>query len=419
MGGMPTNGNLPKVKKENSLDVTITTIVGGMAIAILSDDLQLIGYTLSGIGLIITVTEFKSLLNPYRTLFENCKLTVGDSKQVPKLIKKRNTDYGYCLTLSLPYGLSTDDFKKKQLAIEEYLNKRIEISYHNYRVYMKVFEADLKANQPYRKVDTKGVLEFPIGNTYGDQIVTVDLGEVTHVLIASETGGGKSTLIRGIITHLILKEKVVLHLIDLKNGAEFNCFRLSKSVRSFSRSIEEAGKVLIGMNEEVERRYNLFFDNGVVDIGEYNQIKGIAKLNYQVIIIDEFADLQNEKPIIDSMVALARKSRASGIHLIIATQRPSADVVTGNLKANMKCVIGLKTLNSLNSRIVIDENGLEKLRGKGHGLMKYSGLTEFQSMDLQVPQVRELIKHTFVEKKKAVVPKEQPIGVVDDMSFFD
>lgn len=388
--------------------------IGASALVFGSSDITLMGYGLIGLGGVTAIADIIIESNPYRKLFENLNLKKGE--QVPKYIRKRKTDYGYCVTLSLPAGLSTKDFDKNKLAIEQYLNRDVEITYKNHRIYLKVFENKLSAEQDFRVIKTKGIVEFPVGVSFGDRITTVDMEKVVHLLIAGQTGSGKSTLIRGIITNLIADKnsRLNLHLIDLKNGAEFNVFHRCKMVKTFSRTLDEAYKVLNDLSNEVERRYELFFDNDVVDIKEYNKLKNKNKLIYELCIIDEFADMQDEKGSIEVIEHLTRKARAAGIHLILATQRPSADIINGNIKSNVPCTIGLKTRNSLNSRIIIDEDGLENLRGKGHGCLQFTDLEEFQSMFLTVEDAREIVKDTYIDKtKKVLVEEKKEAGIID------
>lgn len=185
---------------------------------------------------------------------------------------------------------------------------------------------------------------------------------------------------------------------DLKRGAEFNVFAKSSKVASFSRTKAEAEGVLEEINAEIDRRYDLFFENDVSNIKEYNKNHKKNKLNYEVVIIDEFADLQDEKGSIGIIETVAAKARACGIHLVISTQRPDAKILNGRIKANVSSILGLKTINDINSRIIIDHNGLEHLRGKGHGLFKRSGEIEIQCPNLSVEDCRDLIKHTYIDK---------------------
>lgn len=376
-----------------------------------------LGTLLLGLGSTMFIYETISSINPYRKLFEGCGLEVEGN--IPRLLRKKKANYGYDLIFTLPAGLSSKQFEQKRTEIEEYMNGSIEISVKNRKLILQVYTKQLKSYYEYKQIKTKGICEFPIGYTHGEKLVTVDLGKIVHLLIAGETGSGKSTLLRGIITSLILSNKTIsLYLIDLKNGAEFNVFRRSNKVKAFCRNVDEAEELLLKLSDEVDRRYNLFFENNVVDIKEYNKLKGVKKLDYKILIIDEFADLQNEKGSISMIETLAAKARACGIHMILATQRPDSKVINGRIKANIPCAVGLKTLNELNSRIIIDESGLEKLRGKGHGILKYSDITEFQSMFLTVQQARDLIKHTYRKEKQIKPKKTEKIGEVENFNFL-
>lgn len=380
---------------------------------------------LIGIGITMFTLDAIQKDKPYRKLFENTNLIINE--QTLTLIRKRKANYGYDLIFSLPPGISSKQIEAKRTELEEYLNGDIKISVRKRKLIIQVFTGKLKSYYKYKFVDTKSICEFPIGYTHENKVLMIDLEKVTHVLIAGETNSGKSTLLRVIITNLILSRKrISLHLIDLKNGTEFNVFRKCKMVKTFARDPEAAEKVLMNLINEVDRRYNLFYEYDVVDIREYNNIKGIRKLDYQIVIIDEFADLQKRKNHIAMLETLAAKARACGIHLILSTQRPDSQVLSGRIKANIPCIIGLKTMNSTNSRIIIDENGLEDLRGKGHGLLKYGDITEFQAMYLSPQQARDLVKHTYVKEKKkekklenaTEVKRIEKVGEVEDFNFL-
>lgn len=396
------------------LELYLFCILGGVATLRLGGSgVEWIGYGLSILGTSMASITIIDSANPYRKLLISTKLIIDD--KVPKFLGKKKTEYGYCLSFRLLPGMSTDDFEKKKLAIEQHLNRKIEIAYNNWRVFIKVYENKLETFIPYEFEKCKGMLEFNIGKVFGNRSLSLDLEKAVHLLIAGETGGGKSTLLRAIITNIILSNrKINLHLIDLKGGIEFSVFRKCKMVKSFSKTIEEAEEILSKLLIEVDRRYELFYKNEVVDIKEYNSLKK-GRLSYQICIIDEFADLQSEKGSISTIEILTAKSRACGIHLIIATQRPDAKIVNGRIKANLPSVIGLKTINSLNSRIIIDEDGLEKLNGKGHGILKDGKNTQFQSVFLDVKEVKELIKHTYIDKEVKKEVKE--IGKLTNVDF--
>lgn len=382
--------------KTSLLDTSITAIAGGIAASMLYAPYAAYGYGIIGIGM-AGIGYYALSWSKFDRIFRNLKLGVGMAYPFKKRVKK--TDISTIYTFTLPCGLSVEDFEKQKLAIEQHLGREIEIKYTYKEIQIEVFEQQSEAIQDYEPIVLHGNVPILIGYDRKNNLVSADLssGE-PHLLIAGETGSGKSTALRSIITNLILSSKVTLHLIDLKRGAEFNVFAKSSKVKTFSRTKSEAERVLEDISIEIDRRYDLFFEHDVADIKEYN--KKYKKLDYEVIIIDEFADLQNEKGSISILETIAAKARACGIHLIISTQRPDNKVLNGRIKANVPSVLGLKTINDMNSRIIIDHIGLEKLKGKGHGIFKHGGEVEMQCPYLSVEKCRELIKHTYIKKPK-------------------
>lgn len=415
----PKAEKIPVSKAESDAEVLATTIIGGIAIAKLGN-LPLMGYGIATLGFISVINEFRRLGDPWRKVFAKINLQIDGVTPIRK--QKRKTDYGHCLTFSLPTGLSTDDFEKNKLAIEQHLNKKIDINYKNHRVFIRVYEKELEKAPKYQFIETKKPLEFAIGIKYGGEIVTVDLEKSLHLLVAGQTGGGKSTFLRAVITNLILSNKyIALHLIDLKGGAEFGLFRKCAMVESFSRLKNEVEESLLKITQKMNQRYDLFYESDVVDIKDYNKKYRRKKLKYHAVIVDEHADLQYERESTAMIEEIARKGRAAGIFLIACTQRPSAKILEGDSKANFPTVIGFKTLNDLNSRIIIGENGLEKLRGMGHGLLQSEGeLLEFQTMNLQPDEARKLVQHTFVEKEAKEIPRNEkhnkPVAITGQIS---
>lgn len=348
----------------------------------------------------------------YDRLFKNCDLNIGLS--YPILKNKCKTEYGSTIyKFTLPCGLSEQDFTEKQQAIENYIGKEVKISYTFKEIVIEEFEKNNKIFREYEPIGLKGNVPVLIGYNRKGELIWCDLGDgEPHLLIAGQTGGGKSTSIRAIITNLILFSDVNLHLVDLKNGVELRLFAYSSKVFHFCRTINSARVMLQQMDLEVDARYNLFYKYNVRDIVDFNKKFPENKMTYEVVIIDEFADLQSDKESIDSLDSLGRKARACGIHMIISTQRPDSKVLTGSIKANVPTILGLKTTNGVNSNIIIDEKGLENLRGKGHGLFKRNGkMEEIQVPLLSSEHATELIKHTFVDKdlsdNEGIIKKEE------------
>ncbi|MEH7379591.1 DNA translocase FtsK [Bacillus sp. JJ1533] len=216
----------------------------------------------------------------------------------------------------------------------------------------------------------------------GKPIVT-DLQKMPHGLIAGATGSGKSVCINAMLVSLLYKaspDEVKLLLIDPKmvELAPYN--HIPHLVSPVITDVKAATASLKWAVEEMERRYELFAHTGVRDIGRYNQMvkkhdEKSGKLPYLVIIIDELADLMMVAPgdVEDYICRIAQKARACGIHLILATQRPSVDVITGLIKANIPTRIAFSVSSQVDSRTIIDSSGAEKLLGRGDMLFLENG----------------------------------------------
>ena len=218
-------------------------------------------------------------------------------------------------------------------------------------------------------------LMLMLGQDLNGKAVYTDLAKAPHILIAGTTGSGKSETIHSIIASLLMRyayghNAPGIAIIDIK-GTEYNKYQDAYPV-TIVKDADGAMEVLETLVNIMQNRYKILADAHCDDIQEYRE-KG-NKMQSLVCIIDELADLmlQNRK-VEDYIVRIAQKARACGIHLVIGTQSPRADVVTGLIKANMPFRIALNTTNALESRIVLDENGAEKLFGKGDMLIKKGG----------------------------------------------
>jgi S-DNA-T family DNA segregation ATPase FtsK/SpoIIIE len=352
----------------------------------------------------------------YDSIFRNLNLGKNEAYPIFKRSSQRETSVLY--EFSLPKGLSVEEIELKHAAISQAVGKKIEIKYGYKNLLIEEFD-ETPTKYDYKTEQTKGKLGILCGYDRNGKLIDIDLasGE-PHLLIAGETGSGKSTVLRSLITNLILVNDCDLFLIDLKRGAEFNIFQKSSKVKGFARTKPETESLLKEMSMEVDRRYDLFYDSDCVDIKHYNNTHK-DKLKYQVIIIDEFADLvrkaNSKDETVTALEELSAKARACGIHLIISTQRPDAQVINGRIKANVTSVLGLKTGDDTNSRIIIGKNGLENLRGEGHAILKRGEQIELQCPYLDIDRAQELIKFTYVNKVKT----EEKTGEVDGFDFFN
>ncbi|QUG42403.1 DNA translocase FtsK [Psychrobacillus sp. INOP01] len=228
-------------------------------------------------------------------------------------------------------------------------------------------------------------LEAALGLDLTGKPVTLDLRKMPHGLIAGATGSGKSVFINSLLVSLLYKatpDEVKLLLIDPKmvELAPFN--HIPHLVSPVITDVKAATAALKWAVEEMERRYQLFAHIGVRDITRYNTLatekrQFAQKLPYIVIVIDELADLMMMAPteVEDAICRIAQKARACGIHLVLATQRPSVDVITGLIKANIPTRIAFSVSSQIDSRTILDQQGAERLLGKGDMLYQGNGMS--------------------------------------------
>ena len=220
-------------------------------------------------------------------------------------------------------------------------------------------------------------LYVPFGVNIDNAPIFADLADFPHLLTAGGTGSGKSVFLTGLIMSLIMRnrpEDLKLVLIDPKRVEMAKYHDLPHLLCPIVKEPSEAKVCLDKLIEEMENRYKAFETVGVKDIGEWNndfvEESDYAKMPYIVVFIDEYADLSDCcKNIGDSVVRLAQKARAAGIHLVIATQRPSVSVITGTIKANILVRVALSMSSAIDSQTILGQGGAEELIGHGDMLV--------------------------------------------------
>ena len=229
-----------------------------------------------------------------------------------------------------------------------------------------VFLRDVFSSQEFKKAESK--LTMALGKDIGGESVVADLGEMPHLLIAGTTGSGKTVCVNCLILSMLFvatPNELKLLMIDPKmvELAPFN--GLPHLICPVITDAKKASLALNWVVNEMENRYRLLAKIGVRNIEAYNEKQ--EKIPYIIVIIDELADLMTvaRDQIENAITRLAQLSRAVGIHLILATQRPSVDVITGVIKANFPARISFKVASKVDSRTVLDMNGADKLLGKG------------------------------------------------------
>ncbi|MBI2617420.1 DNA translocase FtsK [Candidatus Gottesmanbacteria bacterium] len=217
---------------------------------------------------------------------------------------------------------------------------------------------------------SKDKLLVALGLDVSGSPVTANIAKMPHVLIAGTTGSGKSVLLNTWICSLLFRttpSEVRLILVDPKR-VELTVYNSIPHL--LTPVIVEPDKILSALKwslSEMDRRYKLFSEVGVRNIDGYNELSGFQALPYIVILVDELADLMAYAPVEveDAICRLAQMARATGLHLVVSTQRPSVDVITGLLKANIPARIAFNVSSMIDSRVIIDMPGAEKLLGRG------------------------------------------------------
>ena len=235
------------------------------------------------------------------------------------------------------------------------------------------------------KTDDKELLEIPLGKAVNGSVRTFDLAKMPHLLVAGSTGSGKSVAVNGIIASILMKarpDEVKFMMVDPKM-VELSVYNdIPHLLIPVVTNPRKASRALQKVVDEMENRYELFSKVGARNIAGYNA--KVAEYNASqpeykqvplpliVVIVDELADLMMvaSKEVEDAIIRLGQKARAAGIHMILATQRPSVDVISGLIKANVPSRIAFAVSSGTDSRTILDENGAEKLLGRGDMLFK-------------------------------------------------
>ncbi|MGG2972662.1 DNA translocase FtsK [Geobacillus stearothermophilus] len=272
-------------------------------------------------------------------------------------------------------------------------------------------------------------LLIPLGRDISGEVVAAELNKMPHLLIAGATGSGKSVCINGIIVSLLMRTKpheVKLMMIDPKM-VELSVYNgIPHLLTPVVTDAKKAAQALKKVVQEMERRYELFSHTGTRNIEGYNEhirqqneaaLEQQPLLPYIVVIIDELADLMMvaSSDVEEAITRLAQMARAAGIHLIIATQRPSVDVITGVIKANIPSRIAFSVSSQIDSRTILDVGGAEKLLGRGDMLFLPMGASKpvrVQGAFVSDQEVEDVVQFVIGQQQvqyyeEMIVPEEE------------
>ncbi|MEK7061217.1 MAG: DNA translocase FtsK [Patescibacteria group bacterium] len=227
----------------------------------------------------------------------------------------------------------------------------------------KMMESDAMKNSASK-------LTVALGLDVSGKAIVTEIGRMPHVLIAGQTGSGKSVCVNAFLSSILFRaapSEVKFILVDPKRVELTGYNGIPHLLTPVIVEPEKVISALRWILSEMDRRYKLFAQAGARNIDGYNEMSGFQALPYIILVIDELADIMLFSPVEveDSITRIAQMSRATGIHMVLATQRPSVDVITGLIKANIPCRIAFAVSSQVDSRVILDTQGAEKLLGKG------------------------------------------------------
>ena len=281
----------------------------------------------------------------------------------------------------------------------------------------EVLESDEFTNHPSK-------LAFSLGKDIAGKVIVADIAKMPHLLIAGATGSGKSVCINTLIASILYKatpEEVKLILIDPKIVELSHFNGIPHLLIPVVTDPKKAAGALNWAVQEMISRYKMFADKGVKDLERYNEIvDGVeeAKLPQIVVVVDELADLMMVAPgeVEDAICRLAQMARAAGIHLVIATQRPSVDVITGLIKANIPSRIAFAVSSQADSRTILDMGGAEKLLGRGDMLFYPSGISKpirVQGCFVSEAEIEKIVE--YIKKQYEGTSPEYDIEIIEEI----
>ena len=292
---------------------------------------------------------------------------------------------------------------------------------------------EVLGNIPSNQMNAK--ILVALGKDIMGRVQTADITKMPHLLVAGSTGSGKSVCINSFIASILMRyrpDEVKLLLVDPKKVELSNYNGVPHLLCPVVTNPKKASLALQRLVQEMEHRYDIFEEEGVKNIGSYNELidkknlagESLKHMTYIVIIIDELADLMMvaSKEVEDSIMRITQMARAAGIHLIVATQRPSTDVITGVVKANIPSRISFAVSSQIDSRTILDCAGAEKLLGKGDMLylpMGESAPIRIQGCFISDDEIRRLIEYVCNEQKasydeKLTAPTAEEVKEVNE-----
>lgn len=325
------------------------------------------------------------------------------------------------IVFTLRNGLDPSEIKKKEYVFNQYFGKQIDISGDYKKFVFKIYHKPISNDLIYKFNDFKGSLKgkLPVlcGINQSGQWKVFCLTTNPHILIAGETGSGKSSMLRNILVTLIQAKKpseLRLYLADCKKS-EFSIFKKVEHVQCVLSNPKDIRKMLIKLKAELDERSDL------TDVFEVPHIDDLPKEHrkpYIIVCIDEFVMLRKDQKIMDILTEIVAVGRTLGVFAILSMQRPSADILDTSVRANLTVRMGFKVADKTNANI-INTAGAEKIEQPGRFKLRISKLEEIQSPFLSVEKAKEILNPFCIAKSDMkditdpVIPEdeEQPLFI--------
>lgn len=307
------------------------------------------------------------------------------------------------IVFTLRNGQDPQEIKKKEYVFQQYFGRNIEIDGDLKKFVLTIYQSSMPNELKYnfdqiQKVVSPFKLGIICGMDRNGQYVAFDLLKHPHILVAGETGSGKSTQLRSILTTLIKSKKpseLQLYLADCKKS-EFHIFRKVEHVQCVLSNPKDIKKMLKHIKNELDERSEL---TEVFEVGHIDDLPPEHKRPYIIVCIDEFVMLRKDELIMDILTEIVAIGRTLGVFAILSMQRPNAQVLDTTIRANLTVSMGFKLRDKTEARIVNTPNA-EKIENKGRFIMNSDKLYELQAPHLELDKARELLSPFYVSKNQ-------------------
>jgi DNA segregation ATPase FtsK/SpoIIIE, S-DNA-T family len=366
----------------------------------------------------------KKLIDTFKSGGIHLSYEMSDSTKrliLPKIHTVDITDLSTQVTFTLPNGLDPKLLQKHFYVFQQYFGRSIELEGDYKRFTLTAYKGSMPAELPYKFKDIVehiGDLKLPIiaGKDRQGRYVAFDLLKQPHILIAGETGSGKSTQLRSILTTLIKTKKpteLELYLGDCKKS-EFHIFRKVEHVQCVLSSARDIQKMLRHIKKELDERSDL---TETFEVSHVDELPAEHRRPYIVVCIDEFVMLRKDDYIMDVLTELVAIGRTLGVFAILSMQRPNAKVLDTTIRANLTVGMGFKLRDKIEARIV-NTQGADELETSGRFIMNSDKLYELQAPYLKLEKARELLSPYMVAKEAKEVEPE-PVPELTEKDVFN